>query len=74
MTDLMKRAFAAASSLPADRQDDLARYILALTQSADAGTVSPEEAVAIAEAEAELASGQRAPQDAVDAFWRRQGS
>ena len=70
----MKRAFAAANSLPTDRQDDLARYILAPAQSADAGAVSPEEAASIAEAEAELASGRRAPQDAVDAFWRRQGS
>ncbi len=73
MTESMKRAFEAASQLPADRQDDLARYLLALSQSASDIRLTAEESAAIDEAEAELARGERVPQDQIDAFWRRNG-
>ena len=71
MTEIMKRAFEAASQLPEDRQEELARYLLALSRrTADAG-LAPDEAAAIAEAEAELARGERVPQGQIDELWRR---
>lgn len=73
MTEIMKRAFEAASRLPADRQDELARYLLTLSQQAPEVVLSAEEAAAIAEAESELARGERAPLAEVDNFWRRNG-
>lgn len=73
MTELMKRAFAAASQLPPDRQEELARYVLALSQPSASLSLSADDAAAIAEAESELARGERAPQEQVNAFWRRHG-
>jgi hypothetical protein len=73
MTELMKRAFAAASKLPSDRQEELARYLLALSEAGGDLDLMPDEAAAIAEAEAELARGERASEDKVDEFWRRNG-
>ena len=73
MTELMKQAIAAASQLPADRQEDLARYLLALSQRSPDIALTADEAQAIAEAEAELARGERVPQDQISAFWRRNG-
>lgn len=73
MTELMKQAIAAASQLPAERQEDLARYLFELSHRT--GDIAPtaDEARAIAEAEAELARGERAPQDQINAFWHRNG-
>ena len=73
MTEIMKRAIEAASQLPADRQDEIARYLLALSQGPADISLSAEEAAAIAEAEAELARGERAPKDQLEAVWRRNG-
>jgi len=73
MTETMKRAFAAASRLSPDRQDDLARYLLALSESAEDIQVSAEEAAAIAEAEAEIARGEHVSEQTVKAFWQRNG-
>jgi hypothetical protein len=72
MTDILKIAFEAASRLPADRQAELARFVLAVSD-VDRGGLSVEAVAAIAEAEAEIASGQTATPDAVNAFWRRHG-
>jgi hypothetical protein len=73
MTELMKQAIAAASQLSPERQEDLARYMLALSQRAPDLALSEEEAQAIAEAETELARGERAPRDQINAFWNRNG-
>ena len=73
MTEIMKRAFEAASQLPADRQEELARYVLALSQCASDVSLSADEAAAIGEAESELARGEAAPQEQIDNFWRRSG-
>ena len=73
MTEIMKQAIAAASQLPPERQEELAHYLLALSQRGGNIALSVDEAAAIAEAEAELARGERAPQDQINAFWRRNG-
>lgn len=73
MTELMKKAFEAAGRLPAERQEELARYLLALSQSGADAALLADEAAAIAEAEAELEQGQHVPQDKIDEFWRRNG-
>ena len=73
MTEIMKQAIAAASQLSVERQEELARYILALSHRIGDVPLGAEEAVAIAEAEAELARGERVPRDQIDAFWRRNG-
>ena len=72
MTETLKLAFEAASRLPADRQEELARFVLALSQN-PATALTPDEVAAIAEAEAELARGEYAPSEAIDAFWLRNG-
>ncbi len=73
MTELMKQAIAAASQLPAERQEDLARYLLALSQRAPDLALTDQESQAIAEAESEIARGERVPPDQIKAFWRRNG-
>ena len=73
MTEIMKQAFAAASQLPAERQEELARYLLVLSQRATDIALTSDEAAAIAEAEAQLARGERVPQEQIEAFWCRNG-
>jgi hypothetical protein len=58
VTKLVEQAVAAISQLPPETQDDLARLMLALAEGAPT-PLTPDEAVAIAEAEAEIASGER---------------
>jgi len=72
MTKLIEQAVAAVSRLPPETQDDLARLLLALAEGATA-PLTPDEAAAIAEAEAEIARGERVPPETVAAFWRAQG-
>jgi hypothetical protein len=72
MTEIMKLAFEAASRLPADQQEELAALVFALSQDTTHQPTA-DEATAIAEAEAELARGERAAQRDVDAFWQRHG-
>lgn len=74
MTEVMKQAIDALARLPADRQEDLARYMLKLARDPrEPFVLSPEESAAIAEAEAQLARGERVPDDVVRAFWNRNG-
>ena len=65
---------AAISQLPADTQDDIARLMLAEIDHADGPPAPPQsgriEAAAIAEAEAEIARGDRVPAETIQAFWR----
>jgi hypothetical protein len=69
LTKLVEKAVAAISQLPPETQDDLARLMLALAESAPT-PLAPDEAAAISEAEAEIARGERVPPDTIQAFWR----
>jgi hypothetical protein len=72
MTKLVDQAMAAISKLPPETQDDLARLMLALAADSPK-PLTPDEAEAIAEAEAEIARGERVPPETVQAFWRAHG-
>ena len=72
MTRLMEQAVAAIGKLPAETQDDLARLMLALAGEAPA-SLTPDETAAIAEAEAEIAQGQRVSPETLQMFWRSHG-
>ena len=72
MTKLVEQAVAAISQLPPETQDDLARLMLALAEGAPT-PLTPDEAAAIAEAEAEIAGGERVPSETIQAFWRSHG-
>jgi hypothetical protein len=72
MTKLLEQAVAAISRLPPETQDDLARLMLALAEDAPT-PLTADEAAAIAEAEAEIARGERVPPETVAAFWRAHG-
>ena len=72
MTKLVEQAIAAISKLPPETQDDLARLMLAL--AGDPPTpLTADESAAVAEAEAEIARGERVPSETVQAFWRAHG-
>jgi hypothetical protein len=74
MTELMKQALQALTRLPAERQDDLARYLLELADDPHLPyALDPEERAAIEEAEAQLARGERVPSETMRAFWSRHG-
>jgi len=72
MTKLVEQAIAAISQLPTETQDDLARLMLALAEGAPT-PLTPNEAVAISEAEAEIARGESALPETIQAFWRSHG-
>jgi hypothetical protein len=72
MTKLFEQAVAAISQLPPETQDDLARLLLALAEDAPV-PMTDDEATAIAEAEAEIARGERVPPETIQAFWRAHG-
>ena len=66
MTELLTKAFDALSKLPAERQNELAPFLLSL---ADNGPLTEDEAKAIAEARAENARDGLVPEETVRAFW-----
>jgi hypothetical protein len=70
MTKLVDQAVAAIAKLPAETQDDLARFMLALA-SGSPKPLSPDEAAAIAEAE--IGRGERVPPEVIQDFWRSHG-
>jgi hypothetical protein len=72
MTKLFEQAVAVISQLPPETQDDLARLMLALAEDAPI-PLTDDEAAAIAEAEAEIARGERVPPETIQAFWRAHG-
>jgi hypothetical protein len=72
VTKLVQQAIAAISLLPAETQDELARLMLALAEGAPT-PLTADEAAAIAEAEAEIARGERVPAETIQAFWRAHG-
>jgi len=72
MTKLVEQAIAAISQLPPETQDELARLMLALAEGVPT-PLSTDEAAAIAEAEAEIARGERVPPETIQALWRAHG-
>jgi hypothetical protein len=72
MTKLVERALAAISKLPPETQDDIARLMLALAGEAPT-PLSEDEAAAIAEAEAQIARGERVSPETMRTFWRSHG-
>jgi len=72
VTKLVEQAVAAISRLPPETQDDLARLMLALAEGAPQ-PLTADEAAAIAEAEAEIARGERVPAETIQAFWHTHG-
>ena len=68
MSKLMDQAVEAMRALPASTQDDLARFLLALTR--EPAVLSSDERSAIAEAEAEIARGERVSPQVMQAFWQ----
>jgi hypothetical protein len=71
MTKLVEQALAAISKLPPEMQDDIARLMLAL--ATEVPSLTADEATAIAEAEAEIARGERASPETLRTFWRSHG-
>jgi len=72
MTELFEKAIAAVSKLPTETQDEFARLILALVGDASI-PMTLDEANAIAEAEDEIARGERVAPESIRAFWRTNG-
>ena len=72
MTKLVQQAVAAISQLPPETQDDIARLMLALAES-PLTPLTQDEAAAIAEAEAEIARGERVHAETIQAFWPAHG-
>lgn len=72
MTKLVEQAIAAISKLPPETQDDIARFMLAVTGDAPP-PLTAEESAAIAEAEAQIARGERVAPETMQAFWRAHG-
>jgi hypothetical protein len=70
MTKLMTQALDALRKLPDAQQDDVARFLLELTNDAP---MTAEDAAAIAEAEGELSRGERVASEAIRAFWHSHG-
>jgi hypothetical protein len=66
MTELLTKAFAALSKLPAETLNELALFLLSL---ADNALLTEDEAKAIAEARAENARDGLVPEESVRAFW-----
>ena len=75
MTQLLDKALEAMRNLPPDVQEDIARVILQLTGSDDAGVValSDAEREAIAASKAAAARGEFATDEQVRATWAKYG-
>ncbi len=72
MTKMLDKAIEAVRALPQETQDELAHFLLELANQPPT-PLSLEEAAAIAEAEAEIAKGERVPAETMQAFWRSHG-
>lgn len=69
MSKLLEQAIDLVRSLPEATQDDVARFLMDLADD-PLPTLNPDEAAAIAEAEAEIARGESVPAETMKAFWR----
>ncbi len=75
MTKLLDEALTAVRRLPPEMQDDIARAMLALAGEEGGGVyiLTPDERAAIAESEAEVARGEFATEEEVQAVWAKYG-
>lgn len=74
MTELLKQAFAVASALPDDQQDEIARILLDLAgDERPVIVLTPEERADLAEAEAEVARGETVSLEEAQAHWAKLG-
>lgn len=74
MTRLLEQAFDKVATLPDAEQDELARVLLQLA-GVDQPPIqlTPEEDAYLAEAEAEIARGEFASAEEVNAMWKKHG-
>jgi hypothetical protein len=74
MTDLLEKAVAKARDLSPDRQDEIARLMLAFVGDQDSVYRStPEEAAELDESEAAAARGDFATEAEIRAIWAKHG-
>ena len=74
MTDLLEKAVAKARDLTPDRQDEIARVMLAfVTDEALLYRFTPEEEAELDESEAAAARGDFATDEEVRAIWAKHG-
>jgi hypothetical protein len=75
MTRLLETALAAARSLPADRQDDIAHVVLRLigADNEPLAPLTPEEEAAIAASKAAAVRGEFATDEQLRAVWAKHG-
>jgi hypothetical protein len=75
MTKLLDQALRAVRELPADVQDDIARIVLELAGSPDAGPIpsSSEERAAITRSKAAAERGEFATDEQVRSVWAKHG-
>ena len=75
MTKLLDQALEAARSLPTDAQDDIARIVLQLAGSDEAGPIalSADERAAVAASKEAAARGEFATDEQVRAIWAKHG-
>ena len=74
LTELLKQAFAVASALPEDQQDEIARVLLEM--ASDEGPVislSPEEIADLEEADREIERGETVSLEEAEAMWAKHG-
>jgi len=71
MTKLLDDALTAVRRLPEETQDDVGRFLLDLAENT---SLNADEAAAISEAEAEIASGRGIGEDELRMFWQSLGS
>jgi hypothetical protein len=73
MTILLDQAFQKAQTLPPDAQDGIARIVMELTGDQPTYTLTPEEAVAMDEADADVERGNFATDQEVRAVLSKHG-
>ena len=74
MTELLEKAMAPARGLPPEKQDEIARVVLALTgDDQSVYEFTPDEAAEQDAADAEEARGEYATDEEVRAIWAKHG-
>lgn len=71
MTDLLHEALEALQRLPPERQDYIARAILALADDGEPEEIDPRDLSAVLDGLAQIARGEFASDDEVEGLFRR---
>jgi hypothetical protein len=71
MTDLLHEALEALQRLPPERQDYIARAILALADDGEPEEIDPRDLSAVLDGVAQIARGEFASDDEVEGLFRR---